>query len=271
MGRAAWRARQIVCPIHVGDLAFAREPALLLAEPCRSRPFPNSSGSNARISPFGNLTAIVGPIPITRTGSGNEWWRTESPSRNWYCMGADPGLAAVMELRQRWHMGPNRRAQERERAATRAVEEAKRAEAERKAAAEAQKIVEIWNARQAGGKALWFYPTIGAAIAAGFPWLTFYCPACTVAGFLFNAAHLMKEIKHDPAIRHVPGLRENALKLTLSSFPLGAFQSSRPPCRHQLVDRPSEVVGCGSLHAIHLRPHRSPSPLTTHAPRSVNS
>ena len=35
------------------------------------------------------------------------------------------------------------------------------------AIAEAQKIVAIWNARQAGGRALWFYPTIGAAIAAG--------------------------------------------------------------------------------------------------------
>jgi hypothetical protein len=81
-------------------------------------------------------------------------------------------------------MGPNRRAQDRERAAARAAEEAKRAEAERKLAAEAQKIVEIWNARQAGGRALWFYPTIGAAIAAGLPWLTFYCPACTVVGRL---------------------------------------------------------------------------------------
>ena len=58
-------------------------------------------------------------------------------------------------------MGPNRRAQERERAAARAAEEAKRVEAERKAAVEAKKIVEIWNARQAGGRALWFYPTIG--------------------------------------------------------------------------------------------------------------
>jgi len=75
-------------------------------------------------------------------------------------------------------MGPNRRAQERERAAVRAAEEAKRAEAERKAIADAQKIVSIWNARQAGGRALWFYPTIGAAIAAGFPWLSFSCPAC---------------------------------------------------------------------------------------------
>ena len=75
-------------------------------------------------------------------------------------------------------MGPNRRAQECERTAARAAEEAKRAEAGRKAIADAHKIVSIWNARQAGGRALWFYPTIGAAIAAGFPWLSFSCPAC---------------------------------------------------------------------------------------------
>jgi hypothetical protein len=75
-------------------------------------------------------------------------------------------------------MGPNRRAQERGRAAAEAAAKAKRAEAERKATADAQKIVAIWNARQAGGRALWFYPTIGAAIAGGLPWLTFSCPAC---------------------------------------------------------------------------------------------
>ncbi len=79
-------------------------------------------------------------------------------------------------------MGPNRRAQERERAAAGAAEEARRAEAERKAIADAQKIVAIWNARQAGGRELWFYPTIGAAIAAGFPWLTFSCPGCRMVG-----------------------------------------------------------------------------------------
>src|SRR6478672_1716072 len=79
-------------------------------------------------------------------------------------------------------MGPNRRAQERERAAARAAEAATRAEAERKAAAEAQKIVAIWNARQAGGRALWFYPTIGAALAAGLPWLSYSCPACSQFG-----------------------------------------------------------------------------------------
>jgi hypothetical protein len=79
-------------------------------------------------------------------------------------------------------MGPNRRAQEREAAAARAAEEAKRAEAERKATADAQKIVAIWNARQAGGRELWFYPTIGAAIAADFPWLSFSCPACQQVG-----------------------------------------------------------------------------------------
>jgi hypothetical protein len=79
-------------------------------------------------------------------------------------------------------MGPNKRAQERERAAARAAAEAKRAEAERKAVADAQKVVAIWNARQAGGRALWFYPTIGAAIAAGVPWLSFSCPACGQLG-----------------------------------------------------------------------------------------
>jgi hypothetical protein len=79
-------------------------------------------------------------------------------------------------------MGPNRRAQERERVAARAAAEAKRAGAERKAIAEAEEIVAIWNARQAGGRALWFYPTIGAAIAAGVPWLTFSCPACWQCG-----------------------------------------------------------------------------------------
>jgi hypothetical protein len=79
-------------------------------------------------------------------------------------------------------MGPNRRAQDRERAPALAAERAKRAEAERKATAEAQKIVAIWNARQAGGRELWFYPTVGAAISAGLPWLSFSCPACGQLG-----------------------------------------------------------------------------------------
>jgi len=75
-------------------------------------------------------------------------------------------------------MGPNRRAQDRERAAAEAAAKAKRAEAERQAQTDAQRIIAIWNARQAGGRALWFYPTIGAAIAAGLPWISFSCPAC---------------------------------------------------------------------------------------------
>ena len=50
------------------------------------------------------------------------------------------------------------------------------AETKRTAIAGAHKIVAIWNARQAGGRALWFYPTIGAAIAAGVPWLHLLVP-----------------------------------------------------------------------------------------------
>ena len=49
--------------------------------------------------------------------------------------------------------GPNRRAQDRERAAAKAAAKATRAEAERKAIVDAQKVVAIWNARQAGGRA----------------------------------------------------------------------------------------------------------------------
>jgi hypothetical protein len=41
-----------------------------------------------------------------------------------------------------------------------------------KAGAEAEKILAIWNARQTGGRALWFNPTSGGAIAGGYLWLT---------------------------------------------------------------------------------------------------
>lgn len=39
-------------------------------------------------------------------------------------------------------------------------------------------LVSIWNARRAMGRELWFFPTIGAALAAKRPWLTVQCPAC---------------------------------------------------------------------------------------------
>jgi hypothetical protein len=63
-------------------------------------------------------------------------------------------------LRETWHqlLAPNRRAQERERAAANTAAEARRAEVEHRAVADAQKIVAIWNARHVSG----FYPTIGA-------------------------------------------------------------------------------------------------------------
>jgi hypothetical protein len=51
-----------------------------------------------------------------------------------------------------------------------------------KAAREAERVVGIWNARHAANRDLWFYHTIGAAIAAECPWLRFYCPACRQIG-----------------------------------------------------------------------------------------
>ena len=72
-------------------------------------------------------------------------------------------------------MGPNRRNLDRHEKTVRAIRRAK-------AVREAKRVVAIWNARHAGNRELWFYPTIGAAITAGCPWLRFYCPACRQIG-----------------------------------------------------------------------------------------
>jgi hypothetical protein len=51
-----------------------------------------------------------------------------------------------------------------------------------KAFRDARRIVAIWNGRRAKGRELWFHLRIGAAIAAGRPWLMFLCPACQQIG-----------------------------------------------------------------------------------------
>jgi hypothetical protein len=79
-------------------------------------------------------------------------------------------------------MGPNRRALEREAAAARAAEAARHADLARPHIASAKRIISIWQSRLARGVPLWFHPTVGAAIAAGRPWLLFYCPACGQTG-----------------------------------------------------------------------------------------
>jgi hypothetical protein len=47
---------------------------------------------------------------------------------------------------------------------------------------EAKLAVAAWNVRVVRGGPLWFYPTIGAALAAGRPFLTCVCPACRQTG-----------------------------------------------------------------------------------------
>ena len=86
-------------------------------------------------------------------------------------------------------MGPNRRAQEREQAAARAAEEAKRAEAELRLSLMRRRS---WLSGTPGklARALWFYPTIGAAIAAGLPWLTVQRHQTRVTGVLPAMLHL---------------------------------------------------------------------------------
>src|SRR5262245_53793702 len=145
-------------------------------------------------------------------------------------------------------MGPNRRAQERERAAARAKAEAARAEAERKAAAEAEKIVAVWNARQAGGRALWFYPTIGAAIAAGFPWLTYSCPACRQFG----------SVDLRTLDRHL-GDRAMGLEGIVSKRRDRPYRSRRSPKSPERTSRPGQDLIRGrspSLSSTQMARHR---------------
>jgi ATP-dependent DNA ligase len=88
-------------------------------------------------------------------------------------------------------MGPNRRAQERERAAATAAEEAKRAEAEPEAIGDAQKIVAIWNARQAGGGASGALPLPSVTPPAS------SSPSCRLSPYVPSGPQWAYEIKHD--------------------------------------------------------------------------
>lgn len=66
------------------------------------------------------------------------------------------------------------------------AEAAKREERERparlKAEREAKLAIAAWNVRVVRGSPLWFYPTIGAALMAGRPFLTCFCPGCRQTG-----------------------------------------------------------------------------------------
>jgi hypothetical protein len=46
----------------------------------------------------------------------------------------------------------------------------------------AARIIHLWDARRARGAEPFFHPTIRAAIRAGRPFLTCYCPGCGVVG-----------------------------------------------------------------------------------------
>ena len=128
-------------------------------------------------------------------------------------------------------MGPNRRAQEGEPAAAEATPKAKCVEVERKVIAEAERIFPIWNARQGGGRALWFYPTIGATIAAGLPWLSFSCSACRQLGSVdlrtldrhrgARYTSLSRKARRTPQGRHPAGVSATGEAGDLASRPGG--------------------------------------------------
>jgi hypothetical protein len=45
-----------------------------------------------------------------------------------------------------------------------------------------RRMVASWNGRRTQGSELWFHLRIGAAIAAGHPWLSIMCPGCQQIG-----------------------------------------------------------------------------------------
>jgi hypothetical protein len=57
-----------------------------------------------------------------------------------------------------------------------------RAPAERAENRAASRLIDLWDARRVRGAEPLFHPTIGAAIRAGRPWLSCYCPGCGVMG-----------------------------------------------------------------------------------------
>jgi len=57
-----------------------------------------------------------------------------------------------------------------------------RAPAERAENRTASRLIDLWDARRARGAEPLFAPTIGAAIRAGRPFLSCYCPGCGAVG-----------------------------------------------------------------------------------------
>jgi hypothetical protein len=75
-------------------------------------------------------------------------------------------------------MGINRRRLDREQARARVEEERVRQNREEAANMDAVWMIEAWNARLADRRPLLFSPTVGAAVAAGYRWMTVACPGC---------------------------------------------------------------------------------------------
>lgn len=75
-------------------------------------------------------------------------------------------------------MGFNRRKMEDERRRTAEKKAAERRATDPQITADAERLIAVWNERQAGRMPMLFSPTIGAAIAAGYWFLWVRCPAC---------------------------------------------------------------------------------------------
>jgi len=94
-------------------------------------------------------------------------------------------------------MGFNRRKMEDERCRAAAKKAVEQRACHPQIVEDAERLVAVWNARQARRMPMLFSPTIGAAIAAGYWFLWVRCPACRTV----NAIDLRTlDRHHDAAI-----------------------------------------------------------------------
>jgi hypothetical protein len=92
-------------------------------------------------------------------------------------------------------MGFNRRKLEEQRRETAEKEAASRRATDAQVLEDAERLIAVWNERQAKGMPMLFSPTIGAAVAAQYWFLWIRCPACRT----INAIDLRTLDRHPDA------------------------------------------------------------------------
>src|SRR6516165_10747708 len=120
-------------------------------------------------------------------------------------------------------MGFNRRKLEDQRREAAEKEAANRRVTDAQVLEDAERLIAVWNERQAKRMPMIFSPTIGAAIAARFWFLWVPCPACRT----INAIDLRTLDRHPDAARRQASFRRSSIAR------VGRMLCSRSLCGYQ--------------------------------------